>query len=63
MLFLRMAGNRILQLGEFWNLINAFLFAFVFLHISAFVCMFLTFAVISFRARRRWHSANAAAEK
>ena len=24
--------------------------------------MFLTFSVISFRARRRWHSANAAAE-
>ena len=29
-----------------------------FLHISAFICMFLTFSVISFRARRRWHSAN-----
>ena len=33
------------------------------LHISADICMFLTFSVASFRARRRWHSANAAAEK
>ena len=33
------------------------------LHVSAGICMFLTFSVISFRARRLWHSANAAAEK
>ena len=30
---------------------------------STVICTFLTFSVISFRARRLWHSANAAAEK
>ena len=32
-------------------------------HNSVVICMFLTFSIISFRARRRWHSANAVAEK
>ena len=30
---------------------------------SVLICMFVTFSVIAFRARRRRHSANAAAEK
>ena len=32
-------------------------------NVSVVICMLLTFSAISFRARRRWHSANAAAEK
>ena len=49
-----------------WQIIDSSLRDFLFaccLHISAVICMFWTFSVVLFCAKRLWHSLNAVAEK